>query len=297
MRQFGKYLLANPLHALLIALFCALLPFVLIPGGFIAAIVIGLVTLCKGARIGFIILLGVALPVIALNLWKIGSLFDLLLIHCGLVWLLASVLRATGSWRLVLEIMTIIGIMVVIGFHWVLPDVSMWWIDLLKKHAANLRAFSGGQITEDKLIATLGKTVSIITGCVSDIVLLGVFTQLLVARWWQAAMFRPGALAKEFFEIRNSPWIAIVLAATVFAALLDQDLALDLLPILIMPFLIEGLSLLHQWARIKKEIVYLLIAAYIGLIFLPLLLITILALAGYIDSWYDLRKRFFVVLR
>lgn len=297
MRKFGQYLLANPLHALVFALFCAILPIVSMPGGFIAAIVVGLVTLSRGYKAGFIVLIGVAIPVVGFSIWQQRILFDLVLIRCILVWLFAGILGKTGSWRLVFEVMTVFGCLVVMGFHLVLTDTASWWLALIKQYGSYFTAILAEHLSEDKVQQLLAQLAPIATGLFTALVLLGVFCQLLIARWWQANIYRPGGLAKEFVEIRNGPLLAILLTLIFIAELIGIKIASDLLPVVLLPFVIVGLSILHKWSRVRKEFIFLLVMVYIGLIFLPLLILAILALAGYIDCWYDLRKRFFIAVR
>ncbi len=296
MRKFGQYLLANPLHALVFALFCATLP-ISMPGGFIAAIVVGLVTLSRGYKAGFIVLIGVAIPVVGFAIWQQRILFDLVLIRCILVWLFAGILGKTGIWRLVFEIMTVLGCLVVMGFHLVLTDTSSWWLALIKQYGSYFTSILAEHLNEDKVQQLLAQIAPIATGLFTALVLLGVFCQLLIARWWQASIYRPGGLAKEFVEIRNGPLLAVLLTLIFIAELIGIKIASDLLPVVLLPFMIVGLSILHKWSRVRKEFIFLLVMVYIGLIFLPLLILAILALAGYIDCWYDLRKCFFIAVR
>ncbi len=292
MRKIGQFLLANPIYGMAAAMLCALLPLIALPGGFLAGIVVGFVTLCRGYRAGLLVLVGVAIPALLIGILKQSFLIDLVLVRCGLVWLLASILRHTVSWRLVIEIMTVLGIVAVLGFYLVLGDVSGWWITVLSHYQSLFNAIVSGQLSEAKLGEMIAQMAPIATGLFVGLLLLGTFCQLLVARWWQAALFRPGGLAKEFVEIRSGSILAILLTITVIAALFGAAFAIDLLPVVILPIAVAGLSLVHKWARFNKKIVYLLVIVYLGLIFLPMIMVAILALAGYVDSWYDLRQHY-----
>lgn len=293
MRKSGTYLLANPLHAMAAALICAILPLLSIPGGVLAAILVGFVTLCRGYRMGLWVLLGVAIPVVMVAIWKQAVLFDLVLLRCLLVWLLAGLLRITVSWRLVLETMTVLGILVVLGFHLLVDDVPGWWTAILQRYQFFLNSILAGQAAEEKVRQMVMQIIPIATGLFTALMLLGGFCQLLLARWWQAAVFRPGGLAKEFVEIRSGFILSGLLTLTLLIALFGVDFAIDLLPVTVLPLTISGLSLLHKWVRYNRKIIYLLIVVYIGLIFLPMVLIMVLALVGYVDSGYDFRKRYF----
>lgn len=294
MRKLGQYLLANPIHAMAAALICSALPLVSIPVGILAAIVVGFITLCRGYKIGLLVLMGAAIPVVITTIWKHTFLADLILVRCVLVWLLASILRSTVSWRLVLEVMTILGMLTVLGFHLLLADVSGWWLDVFNHYATFFSAVLAGQVSQDNIQTMIAEMLPVATGLFAGVLLLNAFLQLLAARWWQAALFRPGGLAKEFVEIRCGLILTALLTLTTITALFGVAFAIDLLPVVILPFAIGGLSLLHKWVRYNKKIVYLVVAVYIGLIFLPVVLILLLALAGYVDSWYDLRKHYLI---
>ncbi len=292
MHRLGQYLLANPIRAMIAALFCALLPLISIPGGFIAAILVGFVTLCQGYKSGFLVLAGVTVPTIGLAVWDHVVLFDFVLLRCLLVYGLAIILRQYGSWRLTLEIITLLGVITVLIFHLVIGDVPAWWLDTLGHYKEELSSLTGGQLSEDKIQQFLNQIAPMATGLFTTLIFFGVICQLLIARWWQATLFNPKGLAKEFVEIRMAVWLVFFYTIVLIAKFVGLELANDLLPTLMFPFVIVGLSLLHYWARYKKEIVFLLVVVYLSLIFLPLVVLVFLALAGYVDSWYDLRKRY-----
>ncbi|MBS0351090.1 MAG: hypothetical protein JSR33_07885 [Proteobacteria bacterium] len=295
MRKLGQYLLANPVHAMAAAMLCSVLPLLALPGGFLAGILVGFTTLCRGYKEGLLVLVGVAIPAVMVTFWKHSFLIDLVLLRCLVVWILASVLRATTSWRFVIEIITVIGVIAVIGFYLAIPDVSAWWKALFSHYQGMFNTLVSGQISEDKVSQMINDMAPVATGIfIGLIILLSAFCQSLIARWWQAALYRPGGLGKEFVEIRSGSVLATLMTIVVIAALFHVAIAVDLLPIVIMPLAIAGLCLAHKWVRQNKKIIYLLVAIYIALIFLPVVVISILALAGYVDSWYDIRKHYIV---
>jgi hypothetical protein len=293
-RKLGQHLLANPAHAMAAAMLFSALPLLALPGGFLAGVLIGFITLCRGYKEGLLVLLGVAIPAVIVTFWKHSFLIDLVLLRCLVVWILAVTLRSTSSWRFVIEIMTLIGLVAVIGFYFAIPDVSAWWKNLFGHYQGMFNTLLSGQISEDKVNQMINEMVPVATGIFTGLTLLGAFCQLLFSRWWQATLYRPGGLGKEFVEIRSSSILAILMTIVIVAALFHAAIAIDLLPIVIMPLALAGLCLTHKWVRHNKKIIYLLIAIYIALIFLPIVVIAILALVGYVDSWYDIRKHYLV---
>ena len=65
MRKLGGYLLANNRRAAILAFVCALLPLIGLPGDLLTAILVGFITLRKGAKAGLFLLAFVALPTIS----------------------------------------------------------------------------------------------------------------------------------------------------------------------------------------------------------------------------------------
>lgn len=288
LRKLGQYVLDNPIHAIAVALLSALLPL----GWIVAAILVAFVTLCRGYKSGLWMLLGVTIPTLAIVIWKQTILADFIVLRCTLVWLLAVVLRSMVSWRLVLEIMTILGLLTVLAFHWALDDVTAWWLVLLNHYQNLLGSTLTGQLSQEQIHTVIVQMAPWATGLLAALTLWVAFLQLLVARWWQAVMFRPGGLVKEFADIRPGQVLAILFSITAVSAVFGMAFAIDLLPVVILPLVIGGLALLHKWGRTNKKVLYLLAAVYIGLIFLTVLVVAMLTLLSYVDSWYDFRKHY-----
>ena len=128
MENLGKFLLAHDKNAIIVAFLAALLPIFYIPTGFIAAIVVGLVTLKKGPKAGFWVIAWVALPSIAmLALRKIGP-FDIVFACCVGIWIFATLLHRYRAWSIVLGAIVLVGVLAVIGVHLAIPDLQAWWI-------------------------------------------------------------------------------------------------------------------------------------------------------------------------
>ena len=102
MKQFGEFLLRKNANAIAVAFLAALLPLFSIPIGFVAVVIVALVTLQKGPIQGLWILAWVALPALALLVLKQVGPVDFLLIRCVLIWLLAAILYRYQTWELLL---------------------------------------------------------------------------------------------------------------------------------------------------------------------------------------------------
>lgn len=294
MDKIGHWLLAKNMNAAIVAFVLTLLPMFGIPTGFLAAIVVGFITLRNGYKAGLFILAWVALPAISLLLLRRVGGFDLLLGRCVLVWLFAVVLRRYSAWRLVLEVAAGLGIIAVVVMHLTIPDIHQWWVGHITNYLKDVSKVTDLKLTSDQAQQFVHRFAHFASGFVCFIILLGSIIQLMIARWWQALLFNPGGFSKEFVNIRMSKTAALLLLAAGLGMLFNVAALVDVLPVLALPFMLAGLSFMHGICRGKQTLVILLVAIYIGFLFMPMLIGGFLACVGYVDSWTDLRRRVFV---
>lgn len=293
MGKIGAFLLASNRNAAIVALVFALLPLINLPGGLFASIIVGLVTLRKGYKSGLFVLAWVALPAISLLVLKRFGISDILLFRCVLVWLFAMVLRTYKSWRLVLEVATVIGIATVLVLHALNPDMQGWWTQYFNSLMKEVTQTGAWQMAARDMGVAFKQIVPFATGFFGFFVLFGTLVELLLARWWETAMFSPGALRKEFTNIRMGYTAAFIMLLAVIGIFFKLDVIIDLFPILLLPFMICGLSLLHMSVEWNKNMFIPAVFVYLGLVIFSVLMVILLALAGYIDSWVNFRERLF----
>lgn len=294
MRKFGLYILAENRRAAMVALICALLPLIGIPTGFIATIIVGLVTLRKGIKAGLMVLAFAILPAICFLIADRHGFFYgyyILVAQCLLIWLFAMVLRLTLSWRLMLEIATAIGVLGVILVHAFIPQVADLWINLYQQHMDSLRWATMFHGSMDKTNEIIQHASLIATGALALVGLFFVFVELLLARWWETAIYSPGALKTEFDRIRIDRIAAGILLIATIGLYWKSTWLIDVYPVLLLPFIIGGLSILHKIASKRKELIVLMVIIYLALFLVPFFAVILLALVGFIDSWIAFRKR------
>lgn len=291
MRKIGDFLLANDLNAGIVALICALLPLIYLPGGFLASIIVGFITLQKGSKSGLFVLAWVALPAIALFILRRFEVFDILLVRCFLVFLFALVLRAYRSWCLVLELGVLLGFLVILGLHLFIPDMKAWWTGHMNEYINMVGQSTSWQLSSDETQALIQRMVPFATGMSAGFVLIATFVELLMARWWQSAIFSPGSLRYEFTNIHFGRIPALVLSLITIVLFFKIHLVMDFFPIAIVPFVIAGLSLLHFTVNRNRNLWIPAILLYVGLFFLPIIVVILLSITGYIDSWINVRNK------
>lgn len=289
MKKLGEFLLAKDANAIVAAFFCALLPVFSIPTGFIAAIIVGLVTLQKGPKSGLWLLAWVALPAIALLVLRQVGQFDVLFLRCVVVWIFASILYRYHAWRLLLELMAYGGAALIVVLHFCVPNLHHWWTAELTTYIQQLITASHWKLTmiPSEFAERLAPFAS---GVVLFFFFSGILVELFVARFWQSLIVNPGAFAKEFTQIRINAITAVFLCLIVLLILFKIRIAEDVFPIVILPFFIAGLSLLHFWAQKNNKLIVWLILVYVALFFLPAFAVSALALIAFVDTWRDFRK-------
>ncbi|MDF1797129.1 MAG: hypothetical protein P1U63_11395 [Coxiellaceae bacterium] len=289
MQKIGHWLLAKNMNASIVAFVCALLPAITLPGEFLASIIVALVTLRKGGKSGLMVLTWVALPAVAMMLIGKLSLFDIMLARCVLVWALALVLRQMRSWSLVIMLLTVVGAVGVVFFHaWIADPVSFWSAKLSIYFLDMAKSLP---LPADNIKDNVQLIAGFATGLLAFVVVLGIFLQLFLARCWQSSLYNPGGLRKEAHQIRVNQWASLVLIFIVIAACFKIAILIDMLPVLLIPFIVAGLSFIHWWVNQKQKAAFLLVLVYVGFVLFPYVSIA-LALLGIADSWVDLRSRF-----
>lgn len=290
-KKFGLYLTQNRYHAMWVVLVCALLPLVGIPANVLATIIVGLVTLHRGAKEGFLLLCWASLPGIVL--FFLGDAWLLMVESLGkdiLVWLLACWLGRTASWSTTVQLGALLGVLLVVMIHLIVPDMSSWWLAQLTPRWGAFQQWFPLGVTPEQSKEWLDSIAQWATGAFIGGMLLFDTMILLLARAWQATLFNPGGLSKEWRQLQMSYVACGVLVAAVVGALLRIPLFLDVLPVIGVAFILAGLSVIHARLPEKKQIrVPILIVLYLALLILQYLSM-LLVLLGFVDSWYDFRK-------
>ena len=129
-----------------------------------------------------------------------------------------------------------------------------------------------------------------ITGVAAFFFASGVLFELMIARWWQTYLVNSGEFGKEFIAIRVERFFALEMVVLLVLMLINIKIATDIFPIVLLPFCVAGLSIVHFYARQKKSLIYFLVVIYVGLIFVPVVIVSILSLLAFIDTWRHFRR-------
>ena len=274
MRALASYVMKGRSQAMLVA--------VLATGTFflswLAAAVIALVTLRKGVQQGGYLLLWALLPAMVL-LW-LGDTGPLTSIASG--WLVASVLRLTVSWPLALVAATAAGLLTAallstVGSSYM--ETLAGWLEQMLANAPDNPAAAGMTLpTVEQLAGVVGLSSSFVT-----------VLSVLLARWWQSALYNPGGFQQEFHRLRLPPPVTLLLVL-VGVLLVSFGGAYRVWALLVaVPFMFAGFALVHGLVAARQMNGNWLGAFYVlWILYDPLK--AVLMMLVVVDSWLDFRR-------
>jgi hypothetical protein len=272
-----------------------LMPPLTSPLVYLSAATVALVSLRLGAREGFAVLAvaGLALAVLGRLAGGLALPMSVGALAMWLpVWVLGLVLRFSGSLALALQAAAGLGVALVATTHLLLGgDPAAWWAPRIE---AVLEPVFGAQgLDPDDYVPELARWMTALSAAA---LVLGVLLSLLLARAWQAGLYNPGGFGSEFRELRLGRRFALVTLTVIALAQVPvaglAPLASDLVPTLLVVYLLQGLALAHAVAKRRQAQRGWLIGLYLLLLFAAPQLVPLLALLGWLDAWIDVRARF-----
>ncbi|NIP74180.1 MAG: hypothetical protein GWO16_14710 [Gammaproteobacteria bacterium] len=306
MRALASYILRGPLQAVVIAAVLAVLspvlPLLAYPSGAVVALValqVGArqaVTVMAGACFAVAVAGGLLLPVGFANAAVLAVAFGL--IFWLPTWLLAALLRRTGSLALAFQAAAAIGAAVVLAAFAIAGDPAAAWRSTMEAIRPELERAE--LLTSPAQFEQLVAFAPVITGTMAAFAVLGMILSLLIARSLQALLHNPGGLRAEFNRLRYDKVTAIAALVILAGALLTGSaLAANLAIVMVLLYTFHGLAVIHGvvagtgiasgWlAALYVLIALALLVPQTGI--LPHLMV-VLALLGLVDTWWDLRAR------
>lgn len=289
MRALAEYVLRGRWQAVLAALLFTFIPLF----GWVGVIIMALVTLRKGAKEGFIVLAWIILPVI------VGSivikdyryaLFDAFL-GSTVVWLMAIILRNTSSWLLVMQAVVVIALTTIITVHIINPNIYVWWQQHLAQIYNQLNVMFNNVFTPEQNKAWVQSSARIASGLQADFIIFTNLFNLALARWTQALLFNPGGLKKElhFFRLDKS---TVIIVAILSVVLIKVPAIQDSIPVLLLPFVCAGFSLIHYFCELTRWDWFWLLGSYLLFFALIVYAVIFLVFIATADVWLNFRQRF-----
>jgi len=251
----------------------------------VSAAVIALVTLRKGVGDGAWLLMWALLPA-GMLLFYVGDSGPVAMLAGAMV--LALVLRATVS--LSMTVLASVAVGVLTGLAMVAFGSQL--LDQLVLFFAEFLGNLEQQLSQGDAEAVLlnRPTALQIAGMMGAVSAVSSVMCLLLARYWQAALYNPGGFGEEFRALYLPPTVtaALVLPALGVFALGREYQTWAM--ILMVPLTFAGLALVHARAKRRGQGTGWLTGFYLAWLILdPVKLVVVVAAIA--DSWFGFRQR------
>ena len=280
-KTLAEFVMRGRIQSVIVALLGSWVPFV-------SQAVLGLVTLRKGWREGLIVSLWASLPAFV-GLW-VGQVAAPLAVASILVFvvgfLVCCVLRMSISWSRTLMatvvLSTLSALFIVMVYPNVGADISIFFSELFTSAESEIpQELDGLTVHWDNISAG---------GLIAYWIAFSTIIGVLVARWWQALVYKPGGFQEEFHQLRLAPYIALLHGILAIAASMAGAKFQFWAGVFSLPLLFAGLGLLH-WVVAKKAWGLGAVAGvYLALILFPVSALVLMLLA-LLDAMLDIRKK------
>lgn len=289
MQAVATWLVARPLNAVLaLAATISLLWF-----SFLSGVVLILLMLQKGPRTAAVY--AAFAVVLTLVFGQVAGVPAKLLIQQMLsIWLpamlLGTILIATRSLTLTLQVAFIIAVAMLLVFFLVAGDVSAFWRSLLLD-VGNVWREIGRHKEADMLAADIDTIARQMTMLVATVIFsLQAVSCVLGYKLYRALPGKSDAFGR-FRDLDFGRVLALVMALTSAAALATGALWLQSTAfVMFAMFWLQGLAIVH-WSHSQGYLpTFGMVAVYILMPFLNVILLMGLAVTGYIDAWFRFRR-------
>lgn len=290
MLSLANYVMRGPTQAWISVALLALLTVWLTPLGLLLGAVIGLVTLRVGVADGLKTALIAAFVILSVHQLAMGQVAPGLVALLEFVlpaWVLAWALRQTQALETPIHLAAILIGFALVVFHLMVPDPTQWWQSVMQDYLAPVMQQARSELPQQ----TLQNLAQLATLLLGMFVMVLWVSLVLLARWWQSALYYPGKFQAAFHQLRLPTSLGMMAALTAVGSLLTQSaLVQDLAGVLMVAMMFQGLAILHHAVTLKQLNKAWLIGTYVLLMLFPQVLL-IIATIGLVDIWMDIRNR------
>jgi hypothetical protein len=300
MKALAAYIVSGRWQAALVATLSGALTVLAPPFGsmlnYLAAAVVALVTLHIGALAGLqVMVIATAIMLLLFQLLGEQTLVALVLVLMLWLpcWMTATVLQRTNNMGQALKAAALFGACLLLLVFGLYGNPAAWWLEQLQQVEATLAeaGLSFPALADEQLLQEVS---ALMTGVVFASLVIGVTASLQLARWWQSVLVHPGAFRDEFYELRLGFTNGLVTLAIMLVARFTQatvsEFASQLAMIMLVPYLLVGLAVIHSLLRRAGRGAGWLVAVYVLLAVVPQATL-LLAAGGLLDTWIDFRRR------
>ena len=298
MQALARYMMRGRVQAVGSVVSLALLSLIVPPLTILATAGVALVTLVHGYREGLVNLL-VATVIFAVftgvMLNQPAFVIEVVFKNWLPAWLLASIVLRKTSMSLAIVVAATLSCLLVLGFYF-FTDPAAYWLEVINEQLLPVLKEMGIKFKEEQQTENVWLLMStIMTGSFLASFFAVQTVSLLLARWWQALLYNPGGFGQEFRQLRFGKVAAnVALVISIFAIATENEIAINLVFIIIVLMMFQGLAVVHNLVAKCKLSPSLLTGVYIVMLFTLLhgaIGLLLVAFVGLLDNWLDLRFR------
>lgn len=212
--------------------------------------------------------------------------------------LLGRLLVRSGSLNLVFQFATLAALVFVFVVHGVLADPPGVWRPLLERAAAELDRMGAvmsttglARVQEENFIQASAERM---WGVVSWLLLLTAMISVFLGIYWEGRIEKTAKLGPLFRQLSAGRTLAVcALLAVLGTVVFQSGLAADAALVLLGAFVLQGLAVMHAAHYAYGLGAAWLVAAYALVFggFTTAVVLSALALSGFVDNWFPLRRR------
>lgn len=294
MKALAAFIMKGRMQAVMVATVFAVLALLITPLGIASSAVVALVVLRNGVREGLLVVVlgGVALAILGMLIFGQPVSLTIVGMLLGLPMLiLAEVLRATRSLRLVIEVAVVLGAVLIGVQYLVLDDVVKFWSGILEEYSAQM--MDANVVSDVDRKAMVSEMAPWMPGGMGAAWFLQLALSLFLARSWQASLYNPGGFAEELRQLRLGRWLLILVPVLLVAGSLSEapSLVSQLALVGMAAFFLQGVALVHGLVEEFKANRGWLIGFYLLLVIGMPASFTAVSAAGFADGWLNFRAR------
>ena len=283
MRAMAEFIMRGRVQATLVVVGCAALPLLF----WLSAAAGCLVLLRRGLSDAIGVLAWALLP--ALVWWYFGEPRTLMVLLGS--WGLALTLRASESWVRVLLVSVGLGLLYAV----ILGAVFREPIEVMAAELQKLLPHVFGDVYQQMSVeerARLGALITpVLNGLIAALLQIVSVVCLILGRYWQALLYNPGGLGREFRSLRlPRASMLVLLVCMLLGPNLGPQLAM-LTPLCSVPLMFAGLALIHGLVSAKRLTRFWLVGLYVTLLLFMQLIYPLLVVFAIVDSLIDFRGR------
>jgi len=298
MQAIAAFVVRGRNQAILSVIGFATLALFVTPFGLFSAASIGLVTLTKGAKQGFIVALIASVFMLGISSLTGQTALGLeyVVFYWLPVWLLAQLLASNYSLSLVIMVAAIIGMVAAVALAVMYTSYEAQWNKIILDNLLPIFKEAQTGLSEDELKVRVLHIAKLVVNFGAAYWVLSMCASLFIARWWQSLLYHPGGFGEEYRNLRFGIIFAVIAMAIVALAISIRDglagsILMGIASTVVVVFMFQGLAIAHYVAVVRKLKVVWLYLLYLAMIVLMPYELLLIALIGLSDNWANFRLR------